>query len=129
MLVGDDPAVLNTTRILLRSEGYQVTTVLSMANALRQAARDARIDLLVADHHFGSETGIQVIAALRDLLDRPLKAVLMTADPVATTAELHEDPLMRLANKPVNTRQLLSLVAELLDHSRDSSSVWSNRPA
>jgi CheY-like chemotaxis protein len=128
LLVGDDAAVLNVIRILLRSEGYQVTTVLSTANALRQAAADPRIDLLVTAYLLGTETGIQVIAALRELLGRPLKAVLIRGETLSALAELPADPLVRLANKPVNAEQLLSLVAELLDHAPDSSGGWSVEP-
>jgi len=125
LLVGDDAAGLNVIRILLRSEGYQVTTVLSTANALRQAAADPRIDLLVTAYLLGTETGIQVIAALRRLLGRPLKAVLIRGETLSALAELPADPLVRLANKPVNAEQLLSLVAGLLDHAPDSSGGWS----
>ena len=55
LLVANDPAVLNVSRIWLRSAGYQVTTVLSMADALQQIASDRRIDLLVTDYLLGDE--------------------------------------------------------------------------
>ena len=114
LLVGHDPAVLNVSRIWLRSAHYQVTTVLSMANALRQAASDPHIDLLVIDYDLDQGTGTQVIVALRQLLAQPLKAVLMTGDVATARTESPKDTLMRFAIKPVNGKQLLSLVGELL---------------
>lgn len=117
LLVGCNPAVLSISRLWLRSADYQVTTVLSMANALRQAASDPRIDLLVTDYDLDRGTGTQVIVALRQSLAQPLKAVLITGNAATAIAELPKDTLMRVASKPMNGKQLLSLVGELLDHS------------
>ena len=115
LLVEDDPAVLNATRMLLRSDGYQVTAAVSMAEALEQATNDPRIDLLVTDYHLrDGETGTQVIAALRAALDRPLKAVLMTGDTSSAIKELPRDPGLRIASKPVNAEELLSLLRTLM---------------
>ncbi|MBS0579841.1 MAG: PAS domain S-box protein [Proteobacteria bacterium] len=115
LLVEDDPAVLNATRMLLRIEGYQVSTALSMAEALEQAAIDSRIDLLVTDYHLqAEETGTQVIAALRTALGRPLKAILMTGDTSSDVGKLRADPLLRIASKPVHAEELLTLLQALL---------------
>jgi len=114
LLVEDDPAVRNATRLLLKADGYEVTSTTSLVEALAQAAHDPRVDLLITDYHLDSETGTQVIAALRELLNRPLKTVLMTGDTSSAIAELPPDPLMRVANKPVNSEELFRLVRELL---------------
>lgn len=115
LLVEDDQAVRNATRMLLKSEGYQVIAVSSMEEALHQIAGDPQMDLLVTDYHLqDGETGIDVIAALRTALNRPLKAVLMTGDTSSAIKELSTDPLMRVASKPVNAEQLLSLLRALL---------------
>ena len=79
LLVEDDAAVMNATTLLLETEGYQVAPAASLAEALKQASRNVRIDLLVTDFHLADgETGTRVITSLRAALDRPLKAVLMT---------------------------------------------------
>ncbi len=115
LLVEDDPAVLSATRLLLKGEGYQVATAASMAEALERAARDPRIDLLVTDYHLqAGETGTQVIASLRAALDRPIKAVLMTGDTSSVIGTLPADPLVRIASKPVNAEELLTLLSQLL---------------
>jgi CheY-like chemotaxis protein len=114
-LVEDDPAVLNATRMLFTSQGYQVTAALSMAEALKQATGEPDIDLLVTDYHLqAGETGTQVIACLRAALDRPLKAVLMTGDTSSEMDKLPPDPLLRTVSKPVHAEELLSLLQTLL---------------
>jgi two-component system, sensor histidine kinase len=116
LLVEDDPAVLNATRMLLKSDGYEVTGVATLAEALEQARADTRIDLLVTDYHLrGGETGTRVIDSLRAQLDRPLKAVLITGDTSSAVKELPQDPWLRIVSKPVNADKLLSLLRALLD--------------
>jgi signal transduction histidine kinase/CheY-like chemotaxis protein len=114
LLVEDDPAVRDATRMLLKAEGYRVTAVGSLAEALRKA-REENIDLLVTDYHLGDgETGTQVIAALRETLDHPLKAVLMTGDTSSAVQEMPRDSHLRVASKPINAEELLTLLRALL---------------
>jgi len=116
LLVEDDPAVRSATRMLLRSEGYEVIAVATLAEALEQARADPRIDLLVTDYHLSEgETGTQVISALRAALARPLKAVLITGDTSSAVKELPRDPLLRLASKPVEANELLAMLRTLMD--------------
>ncbi len=115
LLVEDDAGVRNATRMLLKSEGYQVTAVASMAEALEQMGRDPRLDLLVTDYHLqGGETGLQVIAALRGRLGRPVKSVLITGDTSSAVAKLAADPDLRTASKPLKAEELLGLLRGLL---------------
>jgi CheY-like chemotaxis protein len=73
------------------------------------------IDLLISDYHLGGgETGTQVIAALREALGAPLKAVLMTGDTSTAINELPRDPLLRVASKPIVAEELLTLLRALL---------------
>ena len=58
LLVDDDQAVRDATRMLLKVEGYRVTTVSSLTEALQKAGDDASLDLLITDYHLGEgETG------------------------------------------------------------------------
>jgi len=114
LLVEDDPAVRDATRMLLKAEGYRVTAVDSLADAL-QKARQESVDLLVTDYHLsGDETGIQVIAALREILGLALKAVLMTGDTSTAVRELPRDAYLRVASKPIKAEELLTLLRALL---------------
>jgi two-component system, sensor histidine kinase len=115
LLVEDDPAVLKATRMLLRVEGYRVSTATSLREALEQARESHDIDLVVTDYHLqGEDTGVQVITALREALGPTLKAVLVTGDTSSAVRDLSSDAHLRLASKPVNAEELLGILKSLL---------------
>ena len=116
LLVEDDKSVRDATRLLFAVEGYRVTAVATLADALKHAAAsEPGIDLLVTDYHLANgETGTAVISALRETLGAQLKAVLITGDTSAAVRDLPRDPLMRIASKPVKGDELLSLMRGLL---------------
>ena len=114
LLVEDDLAVRNATRMLLRVSGYQVLLADSKHEALAQAKYHPEIELLMADYHLGpGETGLQVIAEVRQLLNKPVKAVLMTGDTSSAVQEAANDRQLRIASKPINANELLALLEEL----------------
>jgi len=99
--------------MLLKVEGYQVTAVDSLAEALKHIHNG--IDLLVTDYHLSEgETGLQLIAALRASLSVSLKAVLMTGDTSSAIKEVPRDPYRRIASKPIDAEELLTLLRALL---------------
>jgi two-component system, sensor histidine kinase len=114
LLVEDDPGVLNATRMLLKVEGYRVTTASSLAEALRQGSAHPDIELLITDYHLAhGERGTQVITSLRDALRPDLKAVLITGDTSSAVQDLGKDATLRIASKPIKADELLSLVRGL----------------
>lgn len=115
LLVEDDAAVREATRMLLQTENYQVTAVASLAEALSVAAdRTNCFDVVITDYHLGKdETGMQVITALRARLGESLRIVLVTGDTSSAMHDLPRHPLMRLASKPMEADQLLKLLQEL----------------
>ena len=115
LLVEDDLGVRDATRLLLKVEGYRVTAVSSLADAMQAVRTGPSIDLLLTDYHLGSgETGTQVIAALRDIMHNPVKAVLMTGDTSSAIRELPLDTRLRIASKPIKAEELLTLLRALL---------------
>jgi CheY-like chemotaxis protein len=115
LLVEDDLGVRDATRMLLKVEGYRVTSVASLAEALTAAGNDRSIDLVLTDYHLGGgETGTQVISALREILGRPVKAVLMTGDTSSAMRELPLDTRVKIASKPIKADELLALLRTLL---------------
>jgi CheY-like chemotaxis protein len=115
LLVEDDAGVRNATRFLLEGEGYEVFTAASYTEALQKADDLPGLDLLISDYHLdGAQTGIEVIASLRDKLGAHLKAVLVTGDTSPTIKGLHLDERLRMISKPVQAEQLLELLAQLL---------------
>ncbi len=115
LLVDDDQAVRDATRMLLEVEGYRVTSVSSLKEALQKAGDNASFDLLIADYHLGGgETGLQVIAQVRERSGDSLKAVLITGDTSSAIKELPLDPHLRITNKPIAAEELLTLLRALL---------------
>ena len=115
MLVEDDPSVRDATRMLLKVEGYQVITIASLEAALEAVHHGARFDLLMTDYHLGpAQTGIQLIATLRERLGSPLKSVLVTGDTSAAIRGLAPDPHLRILSKPIRAEALLRLLREFL---------------
>ena len=114
LLVEDDPAVLAATRMLLRVDGYRVTTATSLTEAEQQARNNPDLSVLVTDYHLADErTGTEVIAALRAVLDPKLKAILVTGDTSRAIKELSADENLRIISKPVDADELLVLLRAL----------------
>jgi two-component system, sensor histidine kinase len=114
LLVEDDAAVRDATRLLLRTENYEVTAVTSLAEALSAADGADSLDVVITDYHLGQgETGMQVIEGLRARLGESLKAVLVTGDTSSAMHELPRHSFTRLASKPMQADALLELLREL----------------
>jgi PAS domain S-box-containing protein len=110
LLVEDDPAVRDATRMLLRVEGYLVTAVSSIEEAL-QSAETQTVDLLITDYHLeGNDIGTALITALRKRLGSALKTVLITGDTSSAVKDLPSDPYLRVASKPIKADELLTLL-------------------
>jgi PAS domain S-box-containing protein len=115
LLVEDDAGVRDATRMLLSVEGYRVSAVASLQEALRNAREQGAPDLLITDYHLsGGELGTQVIAALREAVSAEVRAVLVTGDTSTVIKHMPNDPRLRIASKPIDAEQLLSVLKELL---------------
>jgi PAS domain S-box-containing protein len=115
LLVEDEPSVRDATRMLLRAEGFDVAAVASLAEAVERARQGPPLDLLATDYHLADgETGIEVIAAVRETLGIPLKAVLITGDTSAAVRDLPRDSHLRIVSKPLKAEELLEVLRALL---------------
>jgi PAS domain S-box-containing protein len=115
LLVEDDPAVRNATRLLLSVEGYTVTAVSSLAEAQQTVSGGKKIDLVISDYHLrDGETGLTVIAAMRQALSPQLKALLITGDTSTVVRKISQDSNLRIISKPVNADEMLGLLETLL---------------
>ncbi len=113
LVVDDDPAVRVATELLLKIEGYRVLTAGSLAEARQRAIEYPDIALLLTDYHLGSaETGLQVIAHLRQRLGPGLKAILITGDPLGVPEP--ERTRLRPVSKSVDADELLGMMQALL---------------
>jgi PAS domain S-box-containing protein len=115
LLVDDDAGVRNATAMLLQVEGFEVARAASLAEAIQEARRGIKIDLVIADYHLQKgETGIDVIAAIRKLVGESLAAVLVSGDTSSTLRNLKADDHLRVASKPIQADELLRLIGTLL---------------
>jgi PAS domain S-box-containing protein len=115
LLVEDDPVVRDASRMLLGVEGYRVSAVGSLAEALRSAREEGAPDLLITDYHLrDGELGTQVIAALRESLHVELNAVLVTGDTSNVVKLMPHDSHLRIVSKPIEAEQLLLVLKDLL---------------
>jgi PAS domain S-box-containing protein len=116
LLVEDDTGVRRATRTFFMAEGYKVSAAASLSEALEHATEHPDITLLVTDYHLANdETGVDVIAKVRERLTPDLRAILVTGDTSTAARNLHHDERLRIASKPIDADQLLSVVRELLD--------------
>lgn len=116
LLVEDDPGVRNSTRMLLRVEGHAVSTASNLKEAVQLAGQHPDIEMLVSDYHLGSnETGIQVVAAVRETIGADVKAILVTGDTSSAMRALSNDSNLRTLSKPVNADEMLTLVNAMLE--------------
>jgi CheY-like chemotaxis protein len=101
--------------MLLELEGYHVTPVASLSEALQHIQNGYGVDLLITDYHLSDgETGTQVITKLREILGISLRAILTTGDTSSAIKQLPRDPHLRIASKPINAEVLLTLLRALL---------------
>ena len=115
LIVEDEPAVLNATRLLLTAVGYRVATARSLAQAIERARESPALELLISDYRLADgETGAQVIAAVREIRGAHFKTVLITGDTSGAAHAADGDEHVRLLSKPVDPDELLGLLKELL---------------
>ncbi len=115
LLVEDNEAVRRSMCLLLELEGYHVTSVATLSEALQHVQQGHGVDLLISDYHLkDGETGTQVIAALREILGISLRAVITTGDTSSAIKRLPRDPHLRFASKPIKAEELLTLLRALL---------------
>ncbi len=115
MVVEDNVSVRQATCLLLELEGYHVTPVASLAEAVQHIQKGHGVDLLITDYHLsGGETGSQVIAKLREMQGITLKAVITTGDTSSAIKHLPRDPYLKVTSKPIQADELLALLRALL---------------
>ncbi len=77
LIVDDETAILDTLRILLKREGFEVFTAASGQQGL-EALPDVRPDFVLSDIRMPAVSGIDILNAAREM-DPTLPVILMTA--------------------------------------------------
>ena len=115
LLVDDNPAVLDATRILLELEGHKVSIAATAQEAVAVMEAAGVPDIVVADFHLGGgETGIDAIRQVRTLSGHSVPAVLVTGDTSSFIApQIEQTERIRVFRKPVDTERLIAVIQEL----------------
>ncbi len=116
LIIDDERAVLEATRLLLGIEGFDVYAAPSLHDAtawLRTAQSDP--DLVICDYHLsGVATGVDAIVQLRTLLGPSLPAILITGDTSTGMKSTETVAHCRTLTKPVDVDAMLALIHHLL---------------
>ncbi|HWP16237.1 MAG TPA: ATP-binding protein [Xanthobacteraceae bacterium] len=116
LVIEDDPFVRSGIELLLSSEGMNVVAAANGQEALALIVKKGvHPDVVLSDFNLpGRMNGVDSIQAVRKAVDEEIPAIVLTGDirsEVLDSIAIHN---VRIATKPVNADQLLSLVREPL---------------
>ncbi len=112
LCVDNEPQILDGMRSLLGGWGCVVHTASDFDGA--KAAASKGVDILLADYHLDNTSGLDLIDALRDSLNRDLPAILITADQSAEIREEVENRNVAYMPKPVKPASLRAIIARAI---------------
>lgn len=121
LVAEDDPALLNSMRIRLRGEGYNVLCASDAYQAVA-LAREHRPDMLILDVNMPAGDGFSVQGRVQKVLGR-VPVVYVTGDQSDAVLERSQNLGARsILRKPFDTAELLDIVRESLDQ-RDAEEI------
>jgi CheY-like chemotaxis protein len=113
LVVDDDRSSRELIRLQLRSAGHGVETASDGMAALDRVRR-RRFDVVLLDVWMPGMDGLELLGRLRDEPSRP-KVVVMTADDTPDTLlRAMRQQAYRYVTKPIEPKELLTLVTEVL---------------
>jgi len=115
MLLEDNDSVRKATELFLTLEGFETLSAASVAQAESLLADLQPGDIFITDYHLdGKLTGIDVLEQLRRQRGHDVPAILMSGDLQSMMRVVKTSiPRCRFLSKPVDTKALLSAIAEL----------------
>jgi signal transduction histidine kinase len=115
-VIDDEPQILDATSLVLRQWGCTVITASSGAEAVeRLSLSDRAPDVIVCDHRLrGTETGVDVIAALRVEFNLEIPALLITGDTSPQRIQSMAVTGISVLNKPLQDHVLKDALLLLL---------------
>ena len=141
LVVDDESGILDTLRILLRNEGFEVTTAQGGKAGLEQI-RGGTHDIILSDVKMPGVTGIDILTAAKEQ-DAMTPVILMTAQASLQTAigavnsgayhyiqkPFANDELLVILRRAVESRQLKRENQALKKEIRRRDTTDANRPA
>ena len=115
-VVDDEPMLLELASVILQPEGYLVRTFRDPETALRAfRAADPRPELVITDYSMHTMNGLDLIEACRRIV--PEQKFLMVSGTVDEHVYRNSNwKPNRFLAKPYQSKELLDLVARLLEH-------------
>jgi signal transduction histidine kinase/CheY-like chemotaxis protein len=115
LIVDDEPDVRESMLTLLGKWRCEVVAAESCEAMLEKLVSVKRIpDLIVSDYRLkGQETGIEVIARLREEFNAQVPALLITGDTGMEQLREAEESGLHVLHKPLNPSRLRALIANL----------------
>ncbi len=115
VLLEDNDAVRRATQLFLSLEGFDTRTAATVADAESLVVDMQPGDVFITDYHLGGPlTGLDVLQQLRTQKGRDIPAILLSGDLPSMMRVVNTPiPRCRFLSKPVNTKALLSAIAEL----------------
>jgi PAS domain S-box-containing protein len=115
ILLEDNDSVRMATELFLSLEGFETRTAATVADAESLLSDMQPGDVLITDYHLdGKLTGIDVLQQLRSQQGRDVPAILLSGDLQSMMRVVKTSiPHCRFLSKPVDTKALLSAIAEL----------------
>ncbi len=116
LVVENDPGMRQAFVFLLKSWGMEVVDTDSTATALAQLAeRKWRPDVILTDYRLdGADTGVDVIAAVRAAVRRPVPALIVSGESAVTISEASEHLGAAVLEKPVAEVELRDVMLMLI---------------
>jgi PAS domain S-box-containing protein len=116
VLVDDDPIVLEGTEAMLADWGCEVISAASVSDAVEAVrATDLIPDFILVDLRLrGVETGLDAIAALHELLGRPVPAIIVTGDTDPERIKQASASGNIILHKPVEPMLLQSAILQII---------------
>jgi sigma-B regulation protein RsbU (phosphoserine phosphatase) len=123
LLVDDESSVLQTLRMVLESEGYQVMTAESCAQALDLLKTNANFDGVITDLNMEREDiGLEVARIALQTKPRPVVVVLTGFASLINSRQALDLGIDYMAHKPVELSDLLPALSRLVSRRRESDS-------
>lgn len=119
LIVDDEDSVASMLKVVFESEGYEVTTAASAAQALQVLGEDA-FDVVLTDMKMESDAaGFEVVRGVRERSPHTV-VVILTAFPLLAQ-DWRDAGADAALSKPSHMARLLSTVTDLLQQRRQRS--------
>lgn len=110
-IVDDDPAVCDSTRVLLEVHDFEVSTYLSSTDFLNDSPK---IGCLIVDYHMPGLNGLELVTELRARgSEAPVIMITATTDPSVERRAV-EQGIKRVLQKPLASQVLLQALRDAL---------------